>query len=437
MNGELFTKSDLETRQIAALREMGQRLDPANTNLDDAQLRKMLDQVTPELMVSVIDEMLLVQRGRELGYRLGDEQFTGILDNIKKENKIENDEQFQAALKQERHDARRPAAQHRAADARAARRAERDPRPHRGLRRRGARVLRRPPLGVHRAAEHHPARNLRGDARVRRPPRRTPRRARRPLRFRQRANAGENFEKLAVDMSDAPSKANAGLIGPLNLNELSPDLRKLIESMKPGQISELLKTARGYQLLKLETSTPPETLPFDQARNQIGERVFTDKRREEYDKFLERLRAQAIIEWKNDELKRAYEQGLSESKKQGSRGRARLIGCWRAGSPSGRARGTNRSSASSSRPSRSTRFCRRSRSGAVGRTAGRRSTGRCFPAIASHASIRTMPLPVLKCTGVVSIVSFEGKPAPIPEYELDQHPRAGRERPALRSLSLD
>ncbi len=28
-------------------------------------------------------------------------------------------------------------------------------------------------------------------------------------------------------------------------------------------------------------------------------------------------------------------------------------------------------------------------------------------------------LVVLKCTGVVSIVSFEGKPAPIPDYELD------------------
>ena len=101
VNGELFTKTDLETRQIGALREMGQRLDPTNANLDDAQLRKMLDQVTPELMVGVIDEMLLVQRGRELGYRLGDEQFNGILDNLKKENKIDNDEQFQAALKQE------------------------------------------------------------------------------------------------------------------------------------------------------------------------------------------------------------------------------------------------------------------------------------------------------------------------------------------------
>ena len=28
-------------------------------------------------------------------------------------------------------------------------------------------------------------------------------------------------------------------------------------------------------------------------------------------------------------------------------------------------------------------------------------------------------LPILKCTGVVSIISFEGEPAPIPEHELD------------------
>lgn len=28
-------------------------------------------------------------------------------------------------------------------------------------------------------------------------------------------------------------------------------------------------------------------------------------------------------------------------------------------------------------------------------------------------------LPILKCTGVVNIISFEGKPAPIPESELD------------------
>ena len=31
----------------------------------------------------------------------------------------------------------------------------------------------------------------------------------------------------------------------------------------------------------------------------------------------------------------------------------------------------------------------------------------------------TNTLPILKCTGVVSIVSFDGEPAPIPEYEVE------------------
>src|SRR3954454_6739885 len=100
VNGEIFTKTDLEERQVQALRQMGQQLDP-KSDPSDAQLRKMLDQVTPQLLVNVIDEMLLVQRGRELGYRMGDDQFKSVLESIKKDNKIESDEQFQAALKQE------------------------------------------------------------------------------------------------------------------------------------------------------------------------------------------------------------------------------------------------------------------------------------------------------------------------------------------------
>ena len=42
-------------------------------------------------------------------------------------------------------------------------------------------------------------------------------------------------------------------------------------------------------------------------------------------------------------------------------------------------------------------------------------------------------LPILKCTGVVNIVSFEGKPAPIKEYELDSIRLLDWERAAVRS----
>ena len=51
-------------------------------------------------------------------------------------------------------------------------------------------------------------------------------------------------------------------------------------------------------------------MPFDQAREQISDQVVTGKRQEEFEKFKERLRAQAIIEWKNEDVKKAYEAGL-------------------------------------------------------------------------------------------------------------------------------
>jgi parvulin-like peptidyl-prolyl isomerase len=100
VNGEIFTKSDLEQRQVAALRQKGQAID-LKSDPNNVQLRKALDDITPQLIVDAVDEMLIVQRGKELGYKLSDEQFKSVVDNIRKENKIESDEQFQAALKAE------------------------------------------------------------------------------------------------------------------------------------------------------------------------------------------------------------------------------------------------------------------------------------------------------------------------------------------------
>src|SRR5438093_12914021 len=75
VNGEIFTKSDLEQRQVAVLRQKGQQID-LKSDPTNAQLRRALDEITPQIMVDAIDEMVVVQRGKELGYRLTDEQFT-------------------------------------------------------------------------------------------------------------------------------------------------------------------------------------------------------------------------------------------------------------------------------------------------------------------------------------------------------------------------
>ncbi len=313
VNGEIFTKSDLEQRQIAALRQKGQAID-LKSDPNNAQLRKALDEITPQIMVDAIDEMVIVQRGKELGYTLSDQQFKSVVDNIRKENKIETDEQFQAALKSENLSM---------ADLR--RNLERSMISQRVQQNE---VLAKIGVTDDEAKKYYDAHlnefttpptvtlreilvSVAGDSKTMNVAADEAAQAK-VLQIRKRATSGENFEKLASEVSDSPSKANAGLIGPLSVNDLSPDLRKMVESMKAGDVSEPLRTARGYQLLKLETITPTNTLPLDKAREQISERVFTDKRKAEYLKYLQKLRAQAIIEWKNEDVKKAFEEGMKQ-----------------------------------------------------------------------------------------------------------------------------
>ena len=318
VNGEIFTKTDLENHQVTVLRQRGQQID-LKSDLGNEQLRKALDDITPQIMVDAVGEMLIVQRGKELGYRLSDEQFKSVLDNIKKENKLENEEQFQAALKQENMtiaDLRRNLERQMIVQ----RVQQNEVMGKIGVTEEEARAYYDSHIGEFTTPPSVSLRevlitvptdpqgiNVAADEAA----------LARAEEIRRRATAGESFETLAADMSDSPSRANAGLVGPISVSDLSPDLRKVVEGMKVGEIAELLRTPRGYQLLKLESSTPTETLPFDQAREQISERVFTDKRRQEFQKYLERLRSQAIIEWKNPDVRKAYEEGLAQQGKQG------------------------------------------------------------------------------------------------------------------------
>src|SRR6185436_3089643 len=54
---------------------------------------------------------------------------------------------------------------------------------------------------------------------------------------RSRLLANEPFPRLAAEVSDAPSKANGGLIGPFKRTDLAPSLQKLIDPLKVGDVS--------------------------------------------------------------------------------------------------------------------------------------------------------------------------------------------------------
>ena len=306
VNADIITQSDLEARQGATLR---MRRESAQA-MSDAQLEKVLAEITPQIIVEAVDELLLLQRGRELGYRLTDDRFKEILETLKKENKIETEEQFQAALKSEgltladlRVRFEKNAIVQRVQEEEVLRRisiseseAKAYYEAHRAELTTPATMMLREiliavpanKLGFSVGADE--AAKAKADA------------------LHARLKAGESFEKAVADVSEAASKANGGLIGPISLSDIVPALQKILAPLKAGDLTEVTRTSTGYQIYKIDTLSPATVLPWEQARDEIGNRVAITKQGAEFAKYLLKLRAQAVIEWKNAELKKLYDQ---------------------------------------------------------------------------------------------------------------------------------
>ena len=315
VNGDIITKSDLETRQINALRQQTKSEVDLQALQNDAQLKKALAEITPQILIDMIDDLLLMQLGREKGLRLSDEMFNRWLSNLRKEQNLLDDQKFNAALKQEGMTI---------ADLR--RNVERQfliqevQRQEVGSKLQITEAEARQYYQFHQQEFVEPASVTLREILIETPAGQegTEAASEKAIATRARLSGGEDFARVAADVSAAASKANGGLIGPIVVAELSPSLQQMLEKMKPGDMTQPLKVARGYQIIKLETFKPSAVQPFDNVRDVVAEKVYNERQRTEVQRFLNRVRGQAIIVWKNDELKRAYEQQIAAMANSGS-----------------------------------------------------------------------------------------------------------------------
>jgi len=317
VNGDIITKTELENRQIDALRQrMGQQIDPAALQ-NDEELKKLLLEITPPLLVNAIDELIVVQLGREKGYRLQDDQFKAWLTDMRTKNNLQDDQQFQAALKQEGmtiDDLRRSVERNFLLS-----RVQQD---EVGSKLTITEEEARQYYQQHRNEFVEPATVTLREIMIEVPGATQGGEAgvnvaamddaeKEAQAVRARILAGEDFGKVAADVSDSASKANGGLIGPFNMNDVSESLRKMLASMKPGDVTEPLRTAKGFQILKLEMLKESAIQSFDSVRDLVADRVYEARQQSEMRKFLARVRSQALIEWKNQDLKKLYEQHVA------------------------------------------------------------------------------------------------------------------------------
>jgi len=320
VNGAIFTKVELEQLQIDELTQQNQRQLSQMDLQNDATLRAELIKITPQILSEAVDMLIITQRGREIGLRMSDAQFKQYLDNIKKENpQITDDRMLETEL----------AKQGMTMDQ--LRKRLEQQYLYQGVMQRD--VVPRIAITEEEARQYyraHPEEFMTpAKVTVREITVLVPAEARginaaadeaahaKINAAYERAKKGEDFTALVTEYSQSGSKANGGLIGPLNLSELADSLRTLLSPLKTGDIAEPIRTGIGYQLIKIEEKEDSSVEPFEKVRLEVGDKVQGLRNQAEMAKFLSSLRDQAIIEWKDEDLRKMYE-SYRASQKQGS-----------------------------------------------------------------------------------------------------------------------
>ncbi len=105
---------------------------------------------------------------------------------------------------------------------------------------------------------------------------------------------GADFAQLADESSDCPGRG--GDLGLCERGSLVPEFEQVVFNLKPGQISAPFRSPFGYHIARLFEILPARVLTFPEVRDQIAKMLFDQKRRRAMERYLDQLRAKAVIE---------------------------------------------------------------------------------------------------------------------------------------------
>ena len=110
-----------------------------------------------------------------------------------------------------------------------------------------------------------------------------------------RSRKGEKFPELARDTSDADSAKNFGEIGWFKKSDLNASLQNLFKEKK-GYITDVIKTDNGFVIFKLEERHEAGLAPFEEVENEITEKLYIPRMEPKVREYLTRLRQDAFLE---------------------------------------------------------------------------------------------------------------------------------------------
>jgi peptidyl-prolyl cis-trans isomerase SurA len=282
VNDEIITVSEFK-------REYDERLQAAQAQFRGEELDKAIEYVRTHLIDEMITDVLLLQIARTMNINVTD-QLKMVVENIKKANEIESDEQFKRALAQQGYDYDDWIS---AMEKQILREAV--------LRNQvGQKVVIDDAEIVDYYKKHQDEFVIPEEYQLRAvyltiEGKEAGSLEARKAEIEAKVKSGTPFEAVAEADSDEPLKEAKGSLGTFKEGELDKTLLAAVKPLKKGEVTSWVLTKNGWYLLQVEDRKDSRIRPFDEARAAITEKIGTEKQNAEIQKFLTDIKAKNYI----------------------------------------------------------------------------------------------------------------------------------------------
>jgi peptidyl-prolyl cis-trans isomerase SurA len=111
-----------------------------------------------------------------------------------------------------------------------------------------------------------------------------------------RVRKGDDFNEIAKRYSEgSTAKDQGGDLGVFKRGVLSPQLNDVVFKMEKGQITDVIQTKTGFEILKVEAHFVAGLQPLDKVENEVMNKLYMEKMQPSMRTYLGELREESYV----------------------------------------------------------------------------------------------------------------------------------------------
>lgn len=111
----------------------------------------------------------------------------------------------------------------------------------------------------------------------------------------KRVQDGENFGEIAKRLSDGSTKEQGGFLGTYKRGELAKQIEDKVFTMKRSELTEVMETKQGYLILQVLEHYDEGQQSFEKVKDKVMNQLYEDRMQPALKDYLKTLREQSYV----------------------------------------------------------------------------------------------------------------------------------------------